>query len=214
MTNAYNKKGSQFFKAIKKLVKNEQKENCDVLFKTLDRISLKEGVHLGLKVAVHEGMGDESSFYTFKENDDTNKDMAPHLFTLEPIPSFLPDLKVEKTEMGAWQVYLLYMSPTVLPWFWHGGYIKREYFFNLPDAGKTKIEPFHAESPLMIPINEIPEPTITAEDDKFIVSCTYWNDWEGLVRETVSIKFLKSGDVKILKPHFKVLRAYDCGICF
>lgn len=212
--NSYNKKGTEFLKAIKKLVKDEQKENCDILFKTLDSISLKEHVHLGLKVAVHEGMGDESSFYTFKGTEDPykNKEILP--FTLESIPPFLPDLKVEKSEMGAWQVYLLYMSPTILPWFWHGGYIKREYFFNLPDTGKTKIEPFHAETPLMIPIDEIPEPTVTAEEDKFIVSCTYWNDWEGLVRETVRVKFLKSGNVKILKPHFKVLMPYHCGICF
>ena len=116
--------------------------------------------------------------------------------------------------MGAWQVYLLYMSPTVLPWFWHGGYIKRDYFFNLPDTKQVKIVPFHAEEALMIPTDEIPEPTVTADENKFIVNCTYWNDWEGLVRETVRVKFLKSGKVKILKPHFKVLRPYNCGICF
>lgn len=214
MTNAYNKKGNQFLKAIKKLVKDEKKENCDILFKTLDCLSLKEGVHLGLKIAAHEGMGDESSFYTFKGTKDPHKDKEIIPFTLESIPLFLPDLKVEKSEMGAWQVYLLYMSPTVLPVFWHGGYIKREYFFNLPDAKEAKLKPYLAETPLMIPIDEIPEPTVTVEEDKFIVSCTYWNDWEGLVRESVRVKFLKNGDVRILKPHFKVLQAYDCGICF
>ena len=214
MMNAYNKKGTQFLKAIKKLVKDEKKENCDVLFKSLDNISLKKNVHLGLKVAVHEGMGDRSSFYTYKGDKDPYGKEEQHPLNRLDIPDIFPNLNVEKSEMGAWQIYLLYMSPTVLPWFWHGGYIKRDYFFNLPDTKQVKIVPFHAEEALMIPTDEIPEPTVTADENKFIVNCTYWNDWEGLVRETVRVKFLKSGKVKILKPHFKVLIPYHCGICF
>lgn len=212
--NKYNQKAIQFLKAIKKLVKDKQRDNCDILFKTLDCISLKEDFHLGLKVAVHEGMGDESAFYTYKgDKDPYGKEEMPFIRMNEEL-SILSDLNVEKSEMGAWQVYLLYMSPTVLPVYWHGGYIVREYFFDIPDEGKTVIEPFHAVTPLMIPIEEIPKPTVTAEDDKFIVSCTYWNDWEGLVQETIRIKFQKNGSIRVLKPSRRIIRPYDCGILF
>ena len=205
--NAYNTKGKQFIGAINELVKDEGRENFDVLFETLNSISLKDGVHLGLKLASKRGLGDESCFYTVKNGVDPSRGKEP-LF----INAVFPDLKVEKSEMGAWQAYLLFVSPTILPVFWHGGYICRDYFFDASDVDMFNQESY--EDTPELSVDEIPEPSVAVEDDKYVVSCAYWNDWEGLVRETVRVKFLKNGDVTILVPKQKVLKRYNCGICY
>lgn len=46
------------------------------------------------------------------------------------------------------------------------------------------------------------------------VYCCYWNDWEGLVREHVKIKFNPDGTASAGFPDHFTFYKYDCGVLF
>ena len=59
----------------------------------------------------------------------------------------------------------------------------------------------------------------TKLEDKFVdflsedLYYNYWNDWKGLVRETVTISFIQDGKFNIDEDvKTEILYAYDCGI--
>ena len=64
-----------------------------------------------------------------------------------------------------------------------------------------------------IKLSQIPQPTVEMGEGKAVVSCPYWNDWQGLVLETVDVEFKSDGTVA-LTSHSDVLYEYDCGICY
>ncbi len=210
--NTYEQKGVEFLKKIEYLVVRPNLKTKDSLFDVLDCISLKQGYHIGLKVAREVGMGDESFFYTYYD-EDYFKDGFLLGSIHETSIELFGNLKAEPSEMGAWQVYLLWMSPTVLPFFWHGGYIHRQYFFDrdhyenpLLFCGKQMPEEFKPDI--------IPQPTVIMEGNKAIVTCPYWNNWEGLVLESKHISINTDGEIDIQEGGHKTLYEYDCGICY
>ncbi len=211
--NAYNKKGIDFLNVISLLLSDKGRKNCDALFDVLDKLSLKEGYHLGLKLANEEGLGQESSFFTFGGDCDQKvmKILAPYEFDFVAL---LKDLVFSPSKMTAWQLYLLFISPTVLPTFWHGGYIHRRFFFGLSDKKEyVDIEPIYRQS-FWLKTKIIPEPSVELKDGKYIVKCAYWSDWQGLVLETFKCAFLEKGKVKLYRPTQRVLYKYNCGILF
>lgn len=118
-------------------------------------------------------------------------------------------LSIEKSEKGAFETYLLYRAKTVLPVFWHGGYIVRKYIFFREDL--QKIDEVDGLDLGKFTYDLMPE--VSIDGDTATVNCTWWNDWKGLVRETFS--FTWDGDKATnFKSEEKVLVAYDCGICF
>ena len=46
------------------------------------------------------------------------------------------------------------------------------------------------------------------------IECCYWNDWEGLVRETLKVTYANNSVISITQTKAEVLCEYDCGICF
>ena len=121
------------------------------------------------------------------------------------------DIIVEQSAMGAWQTYLLYISSTIMPTWWHGGYINREFFFDRENY--RGITSNWGRKDVDIELSQIPQPTVEIKEGKAVVSCPYWNDWKGLVLQTVDVEFKPDGAVA-LTPHSKVLYKYDCGVCF
>lgn len=204
--NPYELKGIDFLDKIVYLVERKDLKTKDSLFKVLDQIKLKEGVHLGLKVAGRDGLGDESYFYTYYGKVDPFKDYG------EPPHEVFKNIIVEPSEMGAWQAYLLWMSPTVLPLFWHGGYIRRDYFFDRDDFECPS--PWEEDNPIELKLEQIPQPSVTLEGNKAIVTCPYWNNWEGLVLESMPIIFKSDGGIAIRRAKHKVLMEYNCRICY
>ena len=204
--NDFEKKALEFESKIDYIIQNNSQENIGSLFSVLDCLSLKQGYHLGLKLASEVGLGDESCFYTYQGD--------------SPIDSFscrvpddrmlCKDILVEPSAMGAWQAYLLYISPTILPTFWHGGYIRREYFFDRENY--KGITSGWARGKVDIKLNQIPQPTVEMRGFAG-VTCPYWNDWEGLVLETVDVDICRDGTI-LRRSQKKVLYKYDCGICY
>lgn len=214
--NPYEQNGINFLNKIDYLVRRKDLKTKNSLFKVLDNIRLKEEFNISLYTARQAGLGDESFFYTYWRKipthlmfyEDQNYPWGPH----NKGKDMFKDLVVEPTAMGAWQAYLLMISPTVLPVFWHGGYIRRKYFF---DREHFECPPtMWEERPINLSLEMIPQPTVSMEDNKAVVSCPYWNDWEGLVLESTPIIFKASDRVSILRAKHKVLYKYDCGICF
>ena len=206
MMDVFEQKALEFVTKIDTIVQNNSQENIDSLFSVLNCLSLKQGYHLGLKLASEVGIGDESCFYTYQGDN--------------PIDSFscrvpddrllCKDIIVEPSAMGAWQAYLLYISPTILPTFWHGGYIRREYFFDRENY--KGITSGWARGKVDIKLNQIPQPTVEMGGIAS-VTCPYWNDWEGLVLETVDVDICSDGTF-FGRSQKKVLYEYDCGICY
>lgn len=209
--NSFERKGVEFLAIIKKMGRKKAMVTKDSLFEVLDHIRLKDGYHLGLKLAEENGMGDESFFYTYKDEDPFKKEITADIEAAVRKRDIFTNLIVEQTEMGAWQAYLLSLSPTVLPLWWHANYSKRTYFF---DRNHFKgITPLHRE-PLQLKIKDIPQPSVIREDEHFVVQCPYWNDWVGLVLVSMNVSFKKNGTVSFDNFKKEVLYEYDCGICF
>lgn len=53
-----------------------------------------------------------------------------------------------------------------------------------------------------------------AEYNKYYISCCYWSDWEGLIKELVEIQIENNKVKSILNVDKKALFKYDCGIRF
>lgn len=212
----YSKLGKAFLKAIKKLVEDTHTNDKRALFETLDQINLKEGFCLGLHLPCQVGIGDESWFYTYPEFENSYKDM-PDFFKksnswIDKINIF-EDLEVNASAMGAWQAYLYSIAPTVMPVFWHGGYISRDFIFSMTDlddiAQKTRIKD------LLESVKELEiMPSVFFENNKATVSCCYWTDWGGLIRETVNIEFSENKNITLAERERKSYYEYDCGILF
>lgn len=127
-------------------------------------------------------------------------------------------INVKDEPMGAWQVYLLDSLWHQLPLFGHAKYYRRTYFF------KTKTEDLlnkhfenekdHTMLKSVISSQSIDlTPKISKNNDLYYVTCYYWSDWQGLVRESVEIKIVDNKAVSISKEE-TTLYKYHCGIHF
>lgn len=198
---------------LNSIVKTTGIKDKGELFNRAKALSLKPGYWLGLHLANDEtqAIGDESYFFIFDGHGTEHKIFRSKLDSDNVDTSLI---SVMPTAMGAWQLYLLITSPTVMPVFWHGGYIVRKFIFSVEDL--KLIEPIeHLDfstlnhDGLLLPI------VIMSVDGKEAdVYCCYWNDWKGLVREHMRIRFNADGTASILSEDEFTFFKYDCGICY
>lgn len=122
----------------------------------------------------------------------------------EQIAPVNDSLSVPFNEQGVWQMYLINHAPTMMPYWWHGGYIHRTYVFDLKELSSfpADLSAYYGDTSLL--------PSVRADGDVFIVTTTYWNEWRGLVREVVAI----NSDLQIREINKEVLVEYDCGLLF
>lgn len=173
------------------------------LFYRAKSIRLKDGLKLGAYIASvkTESIGDESNFYVYDDNGMEEKLTTEHLI-------------IDRTAMGAFQLYIIMTAHTVMPVFWHGGYIVRNYIFTPDDLKNIKPIQNRDFSILLLDGNLLPK-VIMASDRNFAdVYCTYWNDWKGLIKEHMRIKFNADGGASIIAKDEFTFYKYDCGICF
>ena len=142
-------------------------------------------------------------YYVYDKNDKEDKDLLKYLH-------------VDETPMGAWQIYLLMTSPTLLPTFWHGGYIERRFILQPKDL--YEIEAICCCDLSDLVKQEMLYPSVAMKRNAGLViafvSCCYWNEWKGLVREQVEIR-IQDGRVISYdnKGDFNIYK-YHCGIYF
>ena len=216
-TNVFGKLGRAYLKAIRKVLKTQNQNDKSFLFQTLDCMALEDGYSLGLRLAEDKGMGDESWFFVYE----TEKGPEEYLSQINYITAHFVDhitydhILVQRTEMGAWQAYLYTVAKTMLPTFWHGGYIVRKYIFkhdDLNDVPALLVDCI--DDQVLFGIKEKVSPEIKMQGNEAIVKCCYWNEWRGLVRDTVKILFDGNSIVGFEPLDLEVLYEYNCGICF
>lgn len=168
---------------------------------------------LNIRFAKEEGSGDSSWFYFTKDEKEAidNKSVGSKLL--------FNSIKAKCTAMSAWQIYLLHTADTILPLFWHAGYNRRKYIFSNDDL--KNIRGFHGNKQFKnVDVSGILEeyellPKVEICDNKATVTCCYWNNWKGLVRETVDINFTANQGFDIIEDvKAEIIYSYECGILF
>ena len=214
--NEYAKVGQDYIKVIEKIVKDINQPDKSYLFETLNCMQLEEGYSLGLRLAENEGMGDESWFFTYRKY----RGPGEYLNKLDFISAKFEDriqmdhIFVQNTEMGAWQAYLYSIATTLLPVYWHGGYIMRKYVFTHDDLSTIFVD-VNSEALLKLQdFHDRVSPAVTIQGHKASIQVCYWNEWMGLVRDTVEINFEGNRAVLFERVKTEVLIEYNCGICF
>lgn len=195
------------------IVKTTDLKDKGELFFRAKALSLKQGYKLGLHIADEStpDIGDESFLYIY---DETGHEHSIYKTRIQPEETDTSLFNVEPTTMGAWQLYLLITSPTIMPVFWHGGYIVRNFIFSLEDL--ENIEPIKSLDFSTLNHDGLLLPNVNIDKDgkSADVYCSYWNDWEGLVREHVRITFNADGSASVGSPDHFTFYKYDCGILF
>lgn len=203
---------------IHDIIKNSIVKTKDImdkgeLFNHAKALSLKPGYKLGLHIADENtpDIGDESYFFLY---DSSGVEHRIYKSRINPDDVDTSLIEVAPTAMGAWQLYLLITSPTIMPVFWHGGYNVRKYIFSVDDI--KAIEPIQNLDFTILNHDGLLLPVVTVSKDGNAadIYCTYWNDWKGLVREHVCIMFNADGTANYGKPDEFCFYHYDCGICF
>ena len=197
-TNELSKFGQKFHDLLNQIITDNTPE---LVFSMLDKLLLNCG-NLKLHVATSDthDVGDESYFYI---GDDENRDY-----------NIYKHLKAEPSIEAAWQIYLLRYANTVMPVFWHGGYIIRNYVFD--EASLNDYVPLECYdiSGLSRENLLLPEIILSPDGQTADVYCTYWNGWKGLVRDHIQLTFLHNGKVRLTEIEPLCLFEYNCGICF
>lgn len=206
--NIYSDKAVEYHKLLRtSVIKTASIKNKGEVFSTLSSLELVPDYNLGLRLANGNtsDIGDESNFYVY--NDSGVEDAK-----------ILSYLSANPTPMSAWQVYLLMTSPTVMPVFWHGGYIIRDFIFNESNLDEIS----HLQNLDLSAIKNqgllFPSVNIEKEEstDRTIahVFCCYWNEWKGLVREHATVVFDGNCITDFQQEDLNIFYPYDCGICF
>lgn len=162
-------------------------------------VTVDEGFDLQVKPASDEnGFGGLSSIYV-REGNDFYDDIFDHL-------------KFQRTQAGAWMAYLLSIAPTIMHYYWHGGYEIRKHILSQYDLASI----FEGKGIILgcKDATEIIHPKVTIEGDSAYVECCYWNDWRGLVKEKASVRFDGDRVVEVKSIRKTTVYHYDCGVCF
>ena len=177
------------------------KENIDDcrLFEILSVYKTDPRYHLGLKLPETGSFGDVCKLYTFDDEGNTY--------------GIFDKIAVERSEMGAWNAFLLSIAHTLLPTVWHGGYERRTYILSLRDL-KALFNGHGIELQQSMIESLPPKVRRGNADDEFVVECCYWNDWKGLVREKVLVEYDGNHIDWIEDAGSEVWVQYDCGILF
>lgn len=182
--------------------------DSESLFAVMTSVKERDGYEMRLHLASEaNGSGDNSYFYFEDRNGEEDREIEKYL-TVEP------------TQMGAWELYLLKMSYTQMPCFWHGGYNMCDYIFRAEDlieAGGMGETPIKDRDLLEIceQYDLTPDVVMSSESGTSFadVFCCLWNDWRGLYREHCRVVFKdRSTSIETEQPF--VIYRYDCRIFF
>lgn len=185
------------------------------ILNVLDKIQLLEDYGLQLEYE-ERGIGGRTYIYVKEPNGNLST-------------NFLDFVIVDDSPLGALQVYFLSKLWHYLPMYWHGYYDRRFSVFSKDDLLKIKVRSrkTRGERPLKPSDiyeeeNDLPEealacdvtPKVTRYEDKYYVSCCYWSEFGGLIRELVEIKIENNKVTEFLDANREVLYRYHCGIMY
>ncbi len=187
----------------RKLFNFVSKRDYDKLLSILNTMSLPQGYALGVEVAKPDAFGDNSRLFIKSAS-------APVIY------DFFKEITVEDSCDGAWQAYLLQSLCHVLPAFGHGIYNDRTYILSKEDLMELRTMEKQDQGVVSHLFGYYIEPEVVKSDikGKYYVTCCYWSDWSGLVRELVEIVIDNNKVDDVYKVKETVLFEYDCGVFF
>lgn len=178
----------------------EQERYQEALNKLTCRI-IPNGASLEVDFCKEEGHGAQSELYIELPDGVCDYKIFDHL-----VVGGLPN--------EIWQAYLIDTLWHILPLWWHANYARRVFIFNTQDIESTTA-PFSEQSLAFIHDLDIDvSPQIFKDGDVYYVSCCYWNDWSGLVRECKKVVIRNNRVIDISLFHSEVIYEYECGIRF
>lgn len=116
-------------------------------------------------------------------------------------------LKVEDSEMGAWQAFLLHNISSILPTWWHAHTTAIKYILSYKEINKPEILDALINYPKSL------SPNIVKYEDHYIITYCYWNDWSGLNRKKVRV-LISEGKPTFENIGYETIYSYNCGIRF
>lgn len=126
-------------------------------------------------------------------------------------------ITVDNSEEGAWEAYLLYNLWRILPLFGHANYNHRYYLLKRSAAIDREnikfIDKGVQESLREAILPLITSPEVVKANGRYFVSCCYFSNFEGLIRETVEVT-IKGNMASLHEILKKVLIQYECGVRF
>lgn len=175
----------------------------DNFLKCLNKLSLPLGATLCVDMAKIIGSGDNSNLYVKNNTGGSNY-------------KYFEELTVEDSCDGAWQAYLLYSLWHILPTFWHGGYYSRTYIFSKEDLKDIHTIEEYDQYVVknLVAYDLIPEVVKSNINGKYYVTCCYWTDWGGLIRELVEITIENNKVIDVFEVQQKTEFEYSCGVLF
>lgn len=123
-------------------------------------------------------------------------------------------INVEDSFKGAWCVFLLCKAKHVLPLFGHANYNRRHYLFDSESCSIMRLlNKKDSDVIRQVCTEKHILPEVTKANGKYYVSCCYWSDFQGLVKETLEISII-NGRAQFKDVNSVIIIAYDCGIRF
>ena len=184
-----------------KLEKIVHERKYQELLVCLDKIQETGDRKLNVQECEEKGIGDESKLYIELNDGKRDYDIFKHLI-------------VEDSPMGAWQAYWLYTLWHILPMFWHGLYGRRDYLFQFEDVFSIKLEEDANPADRDKLLDTDLSPEVIGENGDYYVSCCYWTQFGGLIREHVYVNIKGNKVVEIKEFLSETKYEYDCGYCY
>ena len=192
-TNRLGVMGAEIFSEM-----NNKLRKKNYLLPFLTGLRMDYGWRLDKKLELNtKGIGDSGYLFAVNEKGETEMKCSHYLKRFRII-----------NEDGFWQMYLLYHSWSVMPAYWHGLYGLRGYVFSLSDI--RYIENMYDSDKEIFSKNKELLPRIDVRKNFADIVATYWDDQEGLCRETVRIivdddgrmiSIKRTGREVLVEPH-------------
>lgn len=183
----------------------------------------KEVIRVLNKVKVPKGY--TLSIRPYKKEEECGLGTESHVIITTPDKQIIRDdqkefwklLSVERSPMGAWQVYLLFNMWHYLPLFWHALYEKRSYVYSNTQLKRdSRYWPEYEAPETKIDLGncDVQTTIMSIGDSDYYIGACYWSDFEGLVYEKRHISLYPSVHVYARPESHRALFRYKCGICF
>lgn len=147
---------------------------------------------------------------------------------VDTIPSVLSYFDIPFTETGILQAWMLQNLSDFMPKMWHANYGTKYFLFDVdmfrtlfPDSVGTPNSLSGCLARGRLKVNDKIRnmelgnllPKILIKGDSAVLTYTYWNDWRGLICESVNV--LKEGNtISFSAPEQDVVIKHECDIMF
>ena len=175
---------------LKNIVRDKEYQKILV---SLDNLHLPDGCRLGVKLPKCKGSSDRSTLFVTTSSGETC--------------DIFDTIIVEDSPIGAMEFYLLYEIWHYLPLFWYANLAYQDYIYSTEDLMQIRT---YRENQKQVDVT----PIVSQKDGKYYVSCCYWSNYDGLIRELVEIEIKGNKVVNILEVNYSTLYEKKYGDFF